>query len=300
MEMPIFMAFDGTRATFAGRLIDFQTRKSELLPEHRRWLQEMIVPAILTRPNAWIDVYGYASKRGNQHDNLVLSRARAGAVKDFLSQELAIQGRNIEGIINIGCGFEETAPGYSPDSSDNVGYWRAAEIVLFETRPKIVRPPMVTPVHGNTFEIRVVGRKSASRFFQPYNHIFQIIDKSHGQTAFFSYTGSKRGISFPKIPDPASVATSAPLTLFRTSRPTKLDQFNSKASLYQDPGTLFGPFSKGGTLRLILTEIHDASGLIFTDPRIIPIKGSGGMQAPVLGSATQGVLSTVSDIFPYP
>lgn len=300
MEMPLFMAFDGTRGTFAGRLIDFQSGKSTLLPEHRRWLRELIVPAILTRPNVWMDVYGYASKLGNQHDNLVLSRARAGAVKDYLSQELAMQGRNIEGRINIGCGFGETAPGYSIDNSDNVGYWRSAEVVVFESCPKIVRTPMIAPVHGNTFEIRLVGEGSASKFFQADHYFFQIIDICRGQTAFFFYTGDEHSISFPEIQDPTSVATSDPLTLFRTSRPTKLNQFNSRASLYQDPETTFGPFSKGSTLRLSLTDLHDASGLIFTAPGVIPINGGKVVNMPALGSASQGRLSMVSKVFPYP
>lgn len=300
LEMPEFVAFDGTRAVAAGRLIDFQTKKSELLEDHRCWLRDKVVPKILARPNAWIDLYGYASKLGNQPDNLALSRARAEAVKTFLTQQLAIHGRSIEGMVNIDCGFGETAPGYSANDSDNAPYWRAAEVVVFGSRPTVVRPPAVPPTGNNLFEIRVVGGGSASVFLQADNYFFQIIDLGRHQTAFFFYTGGGLGVSIPKIPGAGSVTHSGPMTPFRTSRPAELHQFNAKASLYQDPGATVGPFSTGGTLRLTMHHIHDASGLIFTDPRIIPIEGGWGIQMPGLGSATEGVLALASPILPFP
>lgn len=300
LEMPEFVAFDGTHAAVAGRLIDFQTKKSDLREDHQRWLRDKVVPMILARPNAWIDLYGYASKLGNQKDNLALSRSRAEAVKVFLAQQLAMHGRSIEGMVNIDCGFGETAPGYSANETDNAAYWRAAEVVVFGSKPSIVRPPVSPPASHDMFEIRVVGGGSASVFLQADNYFFQIVDLGRRQTAFFFYTGGGLGVSIPKIPGAGSVTQSGPMTPFRTSRPAELHQFNSKASLYQDPGATVGPFSAGGTLRLTLHEIHDASGLIFTDPRIIPIEGGWGVQMPGLGSASEGVLALASPILPFP
>jgi hypothetical protein len=150
------------------------------------------------------------------------------------------------------------------------------------------------------FEIRVVGGGSASVFLQTDNYFFQIVDQGRRQTAFYFYTGGGLGVSIPKIPGPGSITWTGPMAPFRTSRPAELHQFNSKASLYQDPGTTIGPFSTGGTLRLTIHEIHDASGLIFTDPRIIPIEGGWGVQPPGLGSATEGVLALASPILPFP
>ena len=54
-EMPELEAFDGTHSAIAGRLIEFETKKYDLLPDHRRWLQDKVVPAILERPmRGWI------------------------------------------------------------------------------------------------------------------------------------------------------------------------------------------------------------------------------------------------------
>ncbi|MGE4545692.1 MAG: hypothetical protein AB7D06_16490 [Pedobacter sp.] len=299
-EMPELIAFDGTHSAIAGRLIEFETKKSELLPDHRHWLQEKVVPAILARPNAWIDLYGYASKLGNQSDNLALSRERVESVKDFLGQHLAIHGRNIDGMVNIDCGFGETAPGYYDKDSDNSGYWRAAEIIVFGSKPSVVRPPVIPPASGNSFEIKVVAGGSASLFLQADNYVFQISDLTRRQTAFFFYTGGGLGISIPKIPGPGSMTKAGPPTPFRTSRPAELHQFNSKASLYQDPGMTVGPFSAGGTLRLRIYEIHDSTGLVFTSPSILPIEGGWGIQMPGLGSASEGILALASAVFPSP
>ena len=94
LEMPEFVASDGTRAAVAGRLFNFQTGKSTLQEGHRKWLKKKVVPAIMERPNVWIDLYGYASKIGNRQYNLTLSESRAKAVKKYLAERLAEYERN--------------------------------------------------------------------------------------------------------------------------------------------------------------------------------------------------------------
>jgi len=94
-----FVAFDGTPAAVAGRLINFQTGKFDLRPGHRLWLQEQVVPAIIARSNPWIDIYGFASKKGlDEQFNMTLSKNRATAAKNFISSEMAMKGKSIEGL----------------------------------------------------------------------------------------------------------------------------------------------------------------------------------------------------------
>ena len=298
LEMPEFLALDGTRALVAGRLINFATGKPYLQEGHKRWLLDKVMPAILASPNYWIDLYGYASKLGNSRFNLELSQSRAEAVKRFLAQQLASQGKSIEDRVKIDKGFGEDAPGYFAKESDNSSYWRAAEVVVFGSRPTIVRPPLKPPVQATIFKIRVVGGGSASIGLQADNYFFQIVDVTRRQTAFYFYTGAGLGISLPKIPGPGSVTKVGPLTKFRTSRSAELYQFNSRASLFQDPGLTFGSFSVGGTLRLTMNNIQDSAGLISTIPITIPIEGGSGIQMPGLGSVSEGVLALVSKIFP--
>lgn len=299
LEMPEFVAFDGTRAAVAGRLINFATGKSVLQEGHRRWLQEKVVPAILARPNAWLDLYGYASKLGNVAFNLTLSQSRAEAAKKLIAPLLVLRGRSIEGMVKLDRGFGEDAPGYVAKESDNAGYWRAAEVVVFGSKPSVVRPPPRPGVSATQFEIRVVGGGSASVVAQADYYFFQIVDLVRRQTAFFYYTGVGIGIPIPMVPSAGSVTKSGPPKKFRTTRPAELYQFNSKASLYQDPGATIGPKSVGGTLRLSIKDIHDRSGFISTIPSMIPIEGGAGIQMPGLGSASEGVLALVSAVFPF-
>jgi hypothetical protein len=149
------------------------------------------------------------------------------------------------------------------------------------------------------YEIRVVGGFSASALAQADNYFFQIVDLVRHKTAFYHYTGFGLGISIPKIPGPGSVTKAGPPTKFLTTRHTELYQFNSRASLFQDPGATVGPYSVGGTLRLAIKEIQDSAGLISTVPSIIPIGGGSGIQMPGLGSVSEGVLAWQGQIFPF-
>jgi hypothetical protein len=90
-----------------------------------------------------------------------------------------------------------------------------------------------------------------------------------------------------------------PPSPFSTSRDAELYMFNSRASLYQDPGATFGSHSVGGTMRLAIKEILDSAGLIATRPGIIPIEGGWGIQMPGLGSASEGVLALVAGPWPF-
>lgn len=297
--MPNFTVLDGTLTAAAGRLINFPTGSSELQPGHREWLQKVVVPAILARPNAWIDLYGFASKIGNSQANIALSKARATEVKYFLGGQLAIRGESIERRVNIDFGFGEDHPAYKAGESDNSPNWRAAEVLIFGTKPKIIRKPKVEPPKAISFEIRVVGGGSASIIAQTDHYYFQIVDIVRRKTMFFLYTGAGIGVSIPKLPGPGSVTKIGPPTQFTTNRPASLHQFNSESSMYQDAGATFLDKSVGGTIHLSINKIIDGEHMIFTNPKIIPISGGSGIQMPGLGSATKGVLAKVSDEFQF-
>jgi hypothetical protein len=297
--MENYVAFDGTPAAAAARLINFTTAKADLLPGHKKWLDEKVIPAIRARPNAWIDLYGYASKRGNRQFNLGLSKNRAKAPKNYLAGTMLLLGKSIDQMVKIDHGFGEDHPDYFAKETDNAAYWRAAEVIVFGTKPKIVRPPAPVKPTATNFEIRVVGGGSASIIAQTDDYFFQIVDILRQKTMFFLYTGLGIGISIPKIPGPGSVTKAGPPTKFTTTRPAELYQFNSRAQLFQDPGATLGGASVGGTLRLSINEIHDSTGMIFTKPGIIPIEGGAGIQMPGVGSVSEGVLAKVSAEFPF-
>lgn len=297
-KMINFVAFDGTYAATAGRLINFPTGSSILQSGHQEWLKNEVVPAILARPNAWIDLFGYASKVGNAQANLKLSKDRATAVKYFLGEQLAMRGISIEGKVNIDHGFGEDAPDYIAGESDNSPNWRAADVIVFGTKPKIVRKPKIKP-QSSIYEIRVVGGGSASIIVQTDNYFFQIVDILRRRTMFFYFTGIGAGISIPKIPGPGSATKAGHPTRFSTARPAELYQFNSEATLTQAAGATFGSSSVGGTMYLTIDKIIDSSGLISTIPKRIPVAGGWGIQMPGLGSTTKGVLAKMSDEFPF-
>jgi hypothetical protein len=288
----------GTKAAAAARLCNLATGKATLLPAHLKWLDTKVRPLVAGNPSAWTDVIGHASRqwrhtaRANAHDlNRALSAERCAAVKRCVSGYN--RGARFNVVLAQGDG---QALGSKPDD----GYDRAVEVLVYASGPpRKVQPSVPPPVQAVNFEIRVVGGGSASVVAQADNYFFQIVDLVRRQTAFYLYTGLGIGLSIPKIPGPGSVTRAGPPARFHTSRQTELHQFNSRASLYQDPGATIGPYSVGGTLRLAIKEITDSAGLIATRPGIIPIEGGADVQMPGLGSASEGVLAWQGHLFPF-
>jgi hypothetical protein len=288
------MPISGSPFLLAARLCNFPTGKATLLPKHIEWIQGDVRRALASSPAPWVDVVGYASKLGDASSNMNLSGARCEAVKANVRQCHAGVKFNIEQHMG------ETES--SGSEKDNDAYWRAADVYVYGFRPHVpVRPPpRPIPVVGSTqFEIRVVGGGSGSVIVQADNYFFQIVDSSQRLTAFFFYTGAGVGLSVPKIPGPGSITKAGPPTKFNTTRPVQLHAFNSRASLYQDPGATAGPLSVGGTMRLVLREVLDRLGIVGTRPSIIPVGGGPGIQMPGLGSASEGALALTSAVFPF-
>lgn len=281
----------GTSAKVAARLCNFPTGRADLLRAHIDFLDKEVATVIRGMQGPWVDLFGYASRVGDAAFNMALSEHRINAVKQRISR----YANQVNFQIQKGLGETESGP----NERDNSGIWRAVDVYVYAHKPPPPKPvpPIVTA--STQFEIRVVGGGSASIIVQADNYLFQIVDLVRRKTAFFLYTGGGLGISIPKIPGPGSVTKAGPPTKFSTTRPAELHQFNSKASLFQDPGATIGPASVGGTMRLTIEEIHDFSGLISTRPSIIPIAGGSGIQMPGLGSVSKGVLAKVSDVFPF-
>lgn len=281
----------GTNAKVAARLCNFPTGKSTLLPAHTVFRDREVASVILGMQGPWADLFGYASSVGSASANLKLSEQRIAETKKHISGYAS----NVNFQIQTGFGESESGP----VESDNSGYYRAVEVYVYAFKPPAPKPPKPVVTAATKFEIRVVGGGSASLLAQADNYFFQIVDLVRRQTAFFFYTGVGLGISIPKIPGPGSVTKAGPSAKFSTTLPAELHMFDSKAQLFQDPGATFGPASVGGTLRLSIDEIFDGSHFIFTRPGIVPIEGGLGIQMPGLGSASKGVLTLASGIFPF-
>ncbi len=294
-----------TRVLKAARLVNFPTNTATLQQAHRNWIINELIPAIHQSPNPWIDLYGYASKKGSQQHNLMLSRSRTEAVKKCIGDNLGPLNKSIDEIININVGFGENDPlNLNRESEvDDSSYWRSVEVFMFGSKPRVLQPPHNHPptpsISANNFEIRVVGGGSAAVAIQADDYIFQIVDLVRRKTAFYFYTGVGLGISIPKIPGPwGSYTKTGPTTSFKTSKSVQLYQFNSMVSLYQDPGVALG-YGIGGMMRLTFKEIHDPAGIVRTNPRPILIEGGSGIQMPGLGSATEGFFILMTPIWPF-
>ena len=293
-NVPDVMPISGGPFLIAARLCNFPTGRAVLLPKHSLWLTNDLGGVMNGTTAPWVDVVGYASKLGDPRANLRLSRARCESVK------VKVRARNSRATFNIELpkGESESLGG----ETNNDGYWRAVDVYVYGARPPKPRrsPPKPAPDLGSTeFEIRVVGGGSASVLAQADFFYFQIVDLSNRLTAFYFYTGGGLGISIPKVPGPGSATKAGKPTRFTTGRPVQLHAFNSRASLFQDPGATAGPVSVGGTLRVHFEEVHDHLGFVGTRPSIIPIEGGAGIQMPGLGSATKGVFALASSVFPF-
>ena len=139
VEIAGYRAADGTPTEVAARLIDFPTKNTVMTFNHKQCLLDEFVKIIYDRPNCWIDLRGYASKLGQASTNKELSIRRCKNVKDFLIAELRNRGRNIHDNFKIqeGVGEEHSTGG----ERDNDQWWRAVEIYVYGSKPKILETP---------------------------------------------------------------------------------------------------------------------------------------------------------------
>ncbi|MDX3805969.1 MAG: hypothetical protein QHC89_06080 [Bosea sp. (in: a-proteobacteria)] len=111
------------KATAAGRLCNFVTASSTLLPAHRLWLDKTVIPAIRNSPNPWVDIFGYASRLGDAGYNKSLSDARCKAVVIYIKAAAP----RVSFPQQFGFGESRSTGGVQ----DNDGYWRAVELYVY-------------------------------------------------------------------------------------------------------------------------------------------------------------------------
>lgn len=286
----------GTNAKIAARLCNFVTGEAFLLPAHVNFLDQEVAPVIRGMQGPWVDIYSYASRRGDAAFNQTLSERRINAVKQRISQ----YANRVNFQIQKAFGEGESGP----NETDNSGYFRAVEIYVFANKPPAPKPnPVILP--GSTrFKIRVAGGLSAAipilKGPQADGYMFQIVDVKNAKSMFFSFTAI--GVAIPSLPGlPVSFTGVGPLADFSTTAPVQLFQFEGPCQLFQDWGATIGPFSTPyGKMRLSF----DTNKLLFdvgarVIPSIVPMEGGPGLQTPSTGSASPGVLVRQSREVPF-
>ena len=76
----------GTSAKIAARFRNFVTAQSFLLPDHINFLDDEVAPVIRGMKGAWVDIFGYASRRSDANFNQRLSEQRIFSVKNRISE----------------------------------------------------------------------------------------------------------------------------------------------------------------------------------------------------------------------
>ena len=145
-------------ADFQRRLINFETGRHELLPDHAGWLNDLLKATPATR-EFHCHVYGYASKLGDTTKNETLSFNRASSVARYLEERDPKYTTRIETFRAFG----ENDPNYVAGASDNDGRWRAVEVHVKFDRPPVIKPGTIKIPPKNT---RTKMRWSVSGYFE--------------------------------------------------------------------------------------------------------------------------------------
>ena len=130
------MIISGSGARVAARLCNFETGEKFLLGSHINWLDQNVAPIIRSQPNSWVDLHGYASKRGDTKFNDYISQQRCDSAKSRIIN----YANRIN--FNIYRAYGASESGSNPSNND--GYWRAIDIYVFsaEPSPKPKQPPL--------------------------------------------------------------------------------------------------------------------------------------------------------------
>lgn len=284
----------GTPAKVAARLCNFETSQAYLQRAHIDFLDHEVAGVIRMMQGPWVDILGYASRRGDAAFNQGLSERRCNAVRDRISQ----YANTVNFQITKGLGESESGP----NEQDNSGYWRAVEVYVYANRPPTPKPTPPVEAGSKEFKIRVAGGLSSAipvlKGPQGDFYMFQIIDVQQRTMGFYLYGAV--GLALPSLPGlPVSFTGVGPLSSFRTTEPVSLMDFEGRATLFQDPGLTIGPKSIEGTLRLSFDSAHLLRAHARVVPGIVPIEGGAGLQSPSTGSVSPGFLSLQGKIVPF-
>ncbi len=122
----------GSQARLAARLCNFVKGGHFLLLPHQNWLDTNLRETVRSLTNCWVDIIGYASKRGNADYNHRLSMLRCESVKEWVKN----YSDKIDFHVPDARGERESGG----DENNNDGYWRAVEIYVYGFRPPGPRP----------------------------------------------------------------------------------------------------------------------------------------------------------------
>lgn len=149
---PITLTVTGPRAVLAARLCNFPTGRAALLSAHVSWLASSKVQSALRRPDNFINLFGFASRRAEPVFNERLSEQRCQSVRAQIAAAIP-QARFV---ITHGYGEEQSTGG----PNDNDGYWRAVDVYIsyISQGPIPLPPPPARAPAGSTrWRIRVLS-----------------------------------------------------------------------------------------------------------------------------------------------
>ncbi|HLK68141.1 MAG TPA: hypothetical protein VKU19_32130 [Bryobacteraceae bacterium] len=152
-----FSAFDpqaGVDRAAGARLCYFPTDSSTLILQHKDWINRFFLPKIRQYPNAWIDVIGSASTRGNAVHNMQLGQRRAEEVRNYIRMQYP--GLNINRVYSEGA--TEPANTFRYDGSNNDGFWRAV-LIRWYGLPDLPPTPYIPPPPDDP-SLRILVRKA--------------------------------------------------------------------------------------------------------------------------------------------
>lgn len=139
----------GTGAKVAARLCNFETSTAYLKSAHIEFLDKEVASVIRGMQGPWVDLLGYASRRGDAGFNQTLSEQRLQSVKGRIEQ----YANRVNFQIQTALGESESGP----EESDNSGYWRAVEVYVYAFKPPAPKPQPPVAAGGTEFQIRVAG-----------------------------------------------------------------------------------------------------------------------------------------------
>lgn len=170
---------DAGKSSVSGRLCNFPTGSPFLTPTHKIWLDEMVIPALHSSPNPWIDIFGYASRLGDYEFNKQLSYQRCEAVVRYVRAAVP----NVPFPQEFGFG-ESKSDGAGV--AENDGFWRAVELYVYANGkpPKRKLPPPEPRIVDEWFVTKFSGKSESAIVVLGYSAMM-------GQITFQRADGTK-------------------------------------------------------------------------------------------------------------
>lgn len=124
------------------RFVAFATGSATPLQAHKAWIRDHFAPKMKQHPGAWIDLLGYASRKGNADLNMRLSQQRLQAIES----EIRACHPGIRINLRIPQGESSAENDTIPDGNDDA-YWRAV-LVRWYGVPLDIPVPRYPPAGG--------------------------------------------------------------------------------------------------------------------------------------------------------